>query len=170
MDIKVIEEHTRKCVGRNSSIETEKVDHQEQLPAVLNANGLKKMLTHRSKFLTATDEMAYANREEFGNFVTVLRASYIDDAIRLSKCPFFISKVKKPIIVSFSGEVGLDGGGLRRNFLSMIMDYGVRVFERLGTEVGLDTADVDDIHFMLFVFLGLAIIQATYAHKLKTQT
>ncbi|KAI9565069.1 hypothetical protein GHT06_008817 [Daphnia sinensis] len=42
------------------------------------------------------------------------------------------SKVKRPLIVSFSGEVGVDGGGLRRNFLSMIVDYGVRVFERLG--------------------------------------
>ena len=62
--------------------------------------------------------------------------------------------MKKPIIVSFKGEVGVDGCGLRRNFLSMIVDYGFRVFERLGTEVGLDTADVDDIHFMLGVFLG----------------
>lgn len=62
----------------------------EQLPAVLNENGLQKMMTHRSKFVTATDEMAYADREQFGNFVTVLRASYIDDAIRLSKCPFFM--------------------------------------------------------------------------------
>ncbi len=62
--------------------------------------------------------------------------------------------MKKPIIVSFTGEVGVDGGGLRRNFLSMIVDYGFRVFERLGTEVGLESADVDDIHFMLGVFLG----------------
>lgn len=68
---------------------------------------------------------------------------------------------EKPIIVSFEkeerekkGEVGVDGGGLRENFLSMIVDYGFRVFERLGTEVGLDTANVDDIHFMLGVFLG----------------
>ncbi len=60
--------------------------------------------------------------------------------------------MKRPIIVSFSGEVGVDGGGLRRNFLSMIVDYGF--LERLGTEVGLDTADVDDMHFMLDVFLG----------------
>lgn len=66
--------------------------------------------------------------------------------------------MKRPLIVSFSGEVGVDGGGLRRNFLSMIVDYGVRVFERLGTEVRLDTADVDDIHFMLCVFLGKFLI------------
>lgn len=66
--------------------------------------------------------------------------------------------MKRPLIVSFSLELGVDGGGLRRNFLSMIVDYGVRVFERLGTEVGLDTADVDDIHFMLGVFLGKFLI------------
>jgi hypothetical protein len=34
----------------------------------------------------------------------------------------------------------------------MIVDYGVRVFARLGAEVGLDTADVDNIHFMLGIF------------------
>lgn len=51
MDIKVIEEHTRKYVGKNSIIETEKFDHKQQLPAVLNANVLKKMLTHRFNFL-----------------------------------------------------------------------------------------------------------------------
>jgi hypothetical protein len=51
MDIEEIEEHTRKCVGKNSIIETEKVDHKQQLPAVLNANGLKKILTHRLNFL-----------------------------------------------------------------------------------------------------------------------
>ena len=34
----------------------------------------------------------------------------------------------------------------------MIVDYCVRVFARLGAEVGLDTEDVDDIHFMLGVF------------------
>ena len=77
----MIEGHTRKCVGKDSTVDIEKDASQqpepEQLPAVLNANGLQK-----------------------------------------------------------------------------IVDYGFRVFERLGTEVGLDTADVDDIHFMLGVFLG----------------
>jgi hypothetical protein len=62
--------------------------------------------------------------------------------------------VKRPLIVSFSREVGVDGGGLRKDFLSMILGYGVRVFEKIGTEVRLDTADVDDIHLMLGVFLG----------------
>jgi hypothetical protein len=94
MAIEVIEGHTRKCVGKDSTVDIEKDASQqpdpEQLPAVLNANGLQKMITHRSKFVTATDEMAYADREQFGNFVTVLRASYNDDAIRLSKCPFFM--------------------------------------------------------------------------------
>ena len=71
MEIEGIEEHTRKCVAKNSSIDTEKVDHQEQLPALLYANGLQK-ITHISKFLTATDGMAYANREEFGKYVNVL--------------------------------------------------------------------------------------------------
>jgi hypothetical protein len=94
MAIEVIEGHARKCVGKNSTVDIEKDASQqpdpEQLPAVLNANGIQKMITHRSKFVTATDEMAYADREQCGNFVTVLRASYIDDAIRLSKCPFFM--------------------------------------------------------------------------------
>ncbi len=51
----------------------------------------------------------------------------------------------------------MDGGGLRRNFLSKIVDYGVRVFERLGTEVGLNTADVDDIYFMLSFSSSLSL-------------
>jgi hypothetical protein len=62
--------------------------------------------------------------------------------------------VKRPLIVSFSGEVRVDGCGLRRNILSIIVGYGVRVFERVVTEVGLYTADVDDINLMLGVFLG----------------
>ncbi|EFX81251.1 hypothetical protein DAPPUDRAFT_102677 [Daphnia pulex] len=69
MDIEVIEEHTRKCVGKNSIIETEKIQRE------------------------------------------------------------------KTSFRFFSGEVGMDGGGLRRNFLSKIMDYGVRVFERLGLAI-----------------------------------
>jgi hypothetical protein len=51
MDIEVIEEHTRKCVDKNSIIETEKVDHKQQLSAFFNANGLQKMLTRRFYFL-----------------------------------------------------------------------------------------------------------------------
>jgi hypothetical protein len=65
--------------------------------------------------------------------------------------------VKRPLFVFFSGEVGMDGGGLRRNFLSKIVDYGVRVFERFGTEVGLNTADVDDIYFMLSFYSSLSL-------------
>ena len=51
MNIEVIEEHTRKCVDKNSIIETEKVDHKQQLSAFFNANGLQKMLTRRFYFL-----------------------------------------------------------------------------------------------------------------------
>jgi hypothetical protein len=85
MNIEVIEEHTRKFVGKHSNIETEKVNHQEQLPAVLNANGLKKMLTHRSKFFTAIDEMTFANRKEFGETLTM---RFVCRNV-LSLCKFF---------------------------------------------------------------------------------
>jgi hypothetical protein len=46
----VIEGHTRKCVGKDSTVDIEKDASQqpepEQLPAVLNANGLQKIVDY----------------------------------------------------------------------------------------------------------------------------
>ena len=50
MAIEVIEGHTKKCVGKDPTVDTEKdASHQpdpEQLPAVLNANGLQKIVDY----------------------------------------------------------------------------------------------------------------------------
>jgi hypothetical protein len=71
------------------------------------------------------------------------------------------SKIRKPLIVSFVGEAGVDAGGLRRNFLSMLAYYGARVFARHGEQVGLEVRDIEEIHFTLGLFLGKVLILIT---------
>jgi hypothetical protein len=59
-----------------------------------------------------------------------------------------------PLLVTFIGEAGQDGGGLRKNLLSMVVDHSRDVFTTEPDEMAIDADDIDDIHFALSLFLG----------------
>jgi hypothetical protein len=59
--------------------------------------------------------------------------------------------------VTFVGEDGADGGGLRRNLLSMMIDHAKDVFYVDPDQVGIDQDELDELYFALSIFLGTDI-------------
>jgi len=57
-------------------------------------------------------------------------------------------------MVTFIGEAGQDGGGLRKNLLSMVVDHSRDVFNTEQEEMAIDADDIDDLQFALSLFLG----------------
>ncbi|EFX69195.1 hypothetical protein DAPPUDRAFT_258962 [Daphnia pulex] len=123
-------------------------------PAELNTEGLNKMFIHRTKIMEYTDMEAYASPDEKANSLNVTRGTYVFDLIIASKNPVFLAKIKRPLLVTFIGEAGQDGGGLRKNLLSMVVDHSTDVFTTEPDEMAIaDSDDIDDIHFALSLIL-----------------
>ncbi len=57
-------------------------------------------------------------------------------------------------MVTFVGEDGTDGGGLRKNLLSMVIDHARNVFNTNPDEVGIDQDELDDLYYALAIFFG----------------
>jgi hypothetical protein len=70
---------------------------------------------------------------------------------------FFRVNIKRPLVVTFVGEDGADGGGLRRNLLSMVIDHAKDVFYVDPDQVGIDQDELDELYFALSIFLGTDI-------------
>ncbi len=54
----------------------------------------------------------------------------------------------------FLGEDGQDGGGLRKELISLAIDYSFSILLTQQDEIELDPAEVDDLYFVVGTFIG----------------
>lgn len=75
----------------------------------------------RRDIMHTSDEESRKNTEDFTNRLAVNRESYMDTCIILAISEEFQQKVRFPLVVNFVGEDGFDNGGLRDEFLSLVL-------------------------------------------------
>ena len=105
---------------------------------------------------------------EESNRVTVDRESLFEDCVVFFKQPKFNPKF--PLRVKFSGEAGLDAGGLRREFgsqlIQKIFSSDAKLFEG-NDDHKVPMYNADAVHSNLFYFSNFTSLLPSFLRKLS---
>ena len=94
------------------------------------------------------------------NVIEVNRPYYLAAALEAVESESFMEKIKKPLKIRYLGEAGVDGGGLRRDYLTNV----VNGFETALARSGVQHVE-DAMFFTAGVFTAIAVLQENITRK-----